>query len=110
MNWYQTSSGLSGPYIQMSVTGAWETGSTAAQPFDAILRGLDGSQTQTYTQLSLKLLDVDGNGTVDALTDGLILLRYLFGLRGPSLTAGAIGVGATRDEAQIEAYIQTIMY
>ena len=42
------------------------------------------------------LLDVDGNGKVEAVTDGLMLIRYLFGLRGPSLIAGAIGTGATR--------------
>jgi hypothetical protein len=54
-------------------------------------------------------LDVDGNGQSDALTDGLMLIRYLFGLRGTSLTAGAIGGGATRTAAQIETYIQSLM-
>jgi len=53
--------------------------------------------------------DVDGNTQVDALTDGLILLRYMFGLRAPALTAGAIGSGAARDAAAIEAYIQSVM-
>ena len=28
------------------------------------------------------VLDIDGNGAVDALTDGLLVLRYLFGLTG----------------------------
>ena len=41
-------------------------------------------------------LDVDGNGTRDALTDGLLLLRALFGLTGTSVTTGAIGASATR--------------
>ena len=36
------------------------------------------------------LADIDGNGEVDALTDGLMLLRYLFNLRGDSLIAGAV--------------------
>ena len=54
-------------------------------------------------------LDVDGNTQVDALSDGLILLRYLFGLRGAALTAGAMTSGATRTTAQIEAYIQTLL-
>lgn len=36
-------------------------------------------------------LDIDGNGRVDAATDGLLLLRALLGFSGPSLTAGAIG-------------------
>ena len=42
-------------------------------------------------------LDVDRDGSVDALTDGLMILRYLFGLRGAPLTAGAPGSGATRN-------------
>ena len=56
------------------------------------------------------LLDVDANGQADALTDGLMIIRYLFGLRGNSLIAGAIGLGATRTTAaQIEPYIQSLM-
>ena len=35
--------------------------------------------------------DVDGNGAVDALTDGLLILRALFGLTGTSVTNGALG-------------------
>ncbi len=41
-------------------------------------------------------LDVDGNGAQDALTDGLILMRALFGLTGAAVTNGAIGSGSTR--------------
>jgi hypothetical protein len=51
-------------------------------------------------------LDVDGNGQADALTDGVLIVRYLFGLRGASLVGGALGPGATRTSAtQIESYI-----
>ncbi len=32
--------------------------------------------------------DIDNSGQVDALTDGLLLLRYLFGLRGDSSNLG----------------------
>ncbi|MEO8137661.1 MAG: hypothetical protein ABI831_27225, partial [Betaproteobacteria bacterium] len=42
------------------------------------------------------LLDIDGDGNTDALTDGLLIIRYLFGLRGNSLIAGAVGPGASR--------------
>ena len=50
--------------------------------------------------------DIDGNGSVDALTDGLLLLRYLFGLSGDSLTAGVVGTGATlTDSSDLEAYM-----
>ena len=55
-------------------------------------------------------IDIDGNGRADALTDGLMILRYLFGVRGPSLIGGAIGPGATRTTAaQIEQYIQSLL-
>src|SRR5438067_11333545 len=41
-------------------------------------------------------LDVDGNGSIDALTDGLLLIRAMFGLTGTAVTNGAIGPGAPR--------------
>ena len=41
------------------------------------------------------LVDIDGNERVDALTDGLIILRYLFGLRGDVLINGVIASDAT---------------
>jgi hypothetical protein len=54
--------------------------------------------------------DIDGSDNVDALTDGLILLRYLFGLRGDSLINAAVANGASRSSvADIEAYIQSKM-
>lgn len=56
------------------------------------------------------VFDVDGNGRVDPSSDGLMLIRYLFGLRGPSPISGAIGAGATRATSQdIENYIQSLM-
>lgn len=54
-------------------------------------------------------MDVDGNGVVDALTDGLMLLRWQFGLRGAGLITGAVGLAATRSTApMIEAYLTTL--
>ena len=54
--------------------------------------------------------DIDGNGNVDALTDGLMLLRYLFGLRGESLISGAIGGNSSRtSHDNIEIYINNLM-
>ena len=52
-------------------------------------------------------LDVDGDTQVLAQTDGLIVLRYLLGLRGAALTAGITGVGP-RPVGQIETYIQSL--
>ena len=37
-------------------------------------------------------LDIDGNGTREAATDGVLLLRTLFGLTGSAVTNGALGV------------------
>ena len=52
------------------------------------------------------LFDLDGNRSNDALTDGLLLLRYLFGLSGDSLIQDALGPGATRNNyAEIKAHI-----
>ena len=55
-------------------------------------------------------LDIDGNGQVDALTDGLLISRYLLNIRGPALIAGAIGVGATRTTfMHIENYVAGLL-
>ena len=57
------------------------------------------------------IADIDGNGEVDALTDALILLRYLFELRGDNLIAGAVAQNATRVSiSDIEQYIVDHMY
>ena len=54
--------------------------------------------------------DIDGNGTQDALTDGLLILRYSFGLTGDSLISGVVAADATRKTAEeIEAYLETLM-
>jgi hypothetical protein len=54
-------------------------------------------------------LDIDGNMSFSALTDGLLLVRYLFGLGGTSLTSGVVGAGCTRcDAAAIVPYMQTL--
>ena len=51
--------------------------------------------------------DIDGNGTVDALTDGLLLLRYLFDLTGDALIDSAVAENAVRTTAeQIISFIE----
>jgi lysyl endopeptidase len=56
-----------------------------------------------------KAFDIDGNGTVDAATDGVIIMRYMLGLRGDALIAGVLGSGATRNTAKlITDYLQTL--
>jgi hypothetical protein len=52
------------------------------------------------------VLDIDGNGDTEALSDGLLALRYLFGFQGTALTTGAVGAGCTRcDAGSIEPYL-----
>jgi PKD repeat protein len=40
-------------------------------------------------------IDIDLNGSVSPSTDGILILRYMFGLTGASLINGALGNGAT---------------
>lgn len=57
---------------------------------------------------SSTMLDVDGNGEIDALTDGLLILRYLFEITGDALISGALGAGATRTTTdEIEAFLSS---
>ena len=52
------------------------------------------------------LLDIDGNSRIDPLSDGLLILRYLFGIRGTTLINGVIATDATRTTAsEIESYL-----
>lgn len=57
----------------------------------------------------LATLDIDGSSTAtkyDALTDGVLAIRYMFGLTGAPLTAGALGsTPTTRDAAAIKTYL-----
>jgi hypothetical protein len=89
--------------------------------------GLDGSALVTGTIASnavytesvdiesrIKILgdlaDIDGNGEIDALTDGLLTLRYLFGLQGDTLINGVVAGDATRKTAEeIEAHLASLM-
>jgi hypothetical protein len=53
------------------------------------------------------VLDVDADGAVGALTDGLLVLRFLFGFSGAQLTAGALGSSCERCDAEaIESYLE----
>jgi hypothetical protein len=59
--------------------------------------------TQTPT---VEPVDADGSGSTDALTDGLLILRYLFGFTGSSLTTGALDPACVRCTApEIESFL-----
>ena len=46
--------------------------------------------------------DIDNDGNTDALTDGLLLLRFSFGLTGDSLTSGTISAGSNLSPSEVE--------
>ena len=89
--------GLTGPALVNNALGATAT-------------RRDPAAIKTYLDGFGLVADIDGDGTVDPSTDGLLVLRYLFGLRGASLIAGAVGAQATRKSAEaIEQYIETLL-
>ena len=66
-----------------------------------------GLTEETGPGLEVGGFDIDGDGESKPLSDGLLLIRYLFGFSGTSLISGAIGSGAERDTAEeVEAYIK----
>jgi predicted Zn-dependent protease with MMP-like domain len=70
----------------------------------------DSVDIQSRIETLGDLADIDGNGDIDALTDGLLTLRYLFGLQGDTLINGVVAVDATRVTAEeIEAHLETLM-
>ncbi len=114
----------------------WHSGSALAQMDDTTVPGLFGYQggnvvnpgntlcnvTASGAQISFGFnncsgsstpagpLDVDGDGEYDALTDGLLVIRYLFGFRGNTLIADAVdAVNCSRcTAADIETYLATM--
>jgi hypothetical protein len=67
-------------------------------------------QIDGYLDAILAALDLDLNADPDALTDGLLALRYLFGFRGGTLIANAIGPSAQRDTAmEVEDYVELLV-
>ena len=55
-------------------------------------------------------LDIDGNGEQDALSDGLLITRYLFGLTGNALTTNAVASNCTRcSNVEIEDYLDDLL-
>ncbi len=68
-----------------------------------------GTQQDVYAY-KRSTLDADGNGGKDdALTDGLLFMRYMFGLRGDALISGAVDTSCTRcTSAQIESYVKQV--
>ena len=81
------------------------TGTAATQGAIGALPGRAGA-ANIATHLILQRIDIDGDSSVDAATDGLLLLRALLGLNGTAVTNGAVSPCATRTTwAQIRAHL-----
>jgi hypothetical protein len=67
---------------------------------------MTSSEVEQNIKNTLAIADIDNDGKVDALTDGLMLLRYLFGVRGQDLIEQVISFSANRkNSTDIENYI-----
>ncbi|HOA99991.1 MAG TPA: Ig-like domain repeat protein [Casimicrobium huifangae] len=69
-----------------------------------------GSVNASFAATTLSgSLDIDQDGSFDAATDAVLVLRYLFGFRGDALTTGAVGANAQRADANaIVAYLDRL--
>jgi len=82
------------------------TGEALVNNAVAINSPLGSSEIEQSIIETLSIADIDNNGQVDALTDGLLLLRYLFGLTGEALISNSVALDAARaTHADIEQYI-----
>ena len=66
-------------------------------------------EIQNRIKLLGDTLDVDNDSNIDALTDGLIILRYLFGLRDDVLITGVLSPNAIRTSpTEIQNYLEVL--
>ena len=77
------------------ITGQSMIDGTLAPDSDMSLEDVELSMQKT-----MSIADIDDNGEVGALTDGLIVLRYLFDITDSKLTEGAISPDASREAHQ----------
>jgi hypothetical protein len=71
---------------------------------------MTSDEVQVAVEKALVIADVDGDGNVDALTDGLIVLRYMFGLTGETLMDGVVSANATRASSEsVQEHIELYM-
>jgi hypothetical protein len=76
---------------------------------DGLLDSLDSFPLDS-TNTPTNMMDIDGNGQVDGLTDAMLVLRYVFGFSGESLIDGVVADNATRTSAaEIEAHLESLM-
>ena len=85
---------------------------------NALIQGAvgDGATVDLAEEISAQLeaiepaLDIDDDGSVGALSDGLLIIRHRFGFTGSALVSGALGTNANRtDPDEISAYIESLV-
>jgi len=54
-------------------------------------------------------LDIDGDSKIDPLTDGVLLIRYLLGVRGSPLIVGVVAPGSPRTLEDIEGHLSLLV-
>ena len=90
--------GLTGTALTANATGG-----TASRTDPTLIKNhLDG--------IRLSALDVDGDNTIDALTDGLLIVRYMLNIRGAPLVAGAVNpAGSRKTFIAVEGHLGPLM-
>ena len=80
---------------------------------DAVTAGAtvpNANARKTWQQIApyvhLAALDLDGSGDTSAATDGVLLLRVMFGLTGSAVTQGVVAAGG-RSWNDIRTYLNT---
>lgn len=88
-------------------SGAALTGGAVAEDADPAL----DEATEIAAAITCRglLLDADGSGELDALGDGMLILRRLLGIGGDALVSHALSAAATRDAAGIAAYVDSLL-
>ena len=76
---------------------------------EAVSQDATRSGIGEYILANLQDLDIDGDGVSRPLTDGLLVIRFLFGFEGQALIQGAVSEGAARETSQsVTDFLQQI--
>ena len=86
---------------------SWSDAGARAHSFT--VPGTNATLTANFTAGGfVPSLDIDNDGNFDAATDGVLLIRYLFGLRDAALTSNSVGANAERNAVAAAAYIAAL--
>ena len=89
--WLSVTAGLGVPDGGVTPVSFTDSSTAAGYALDA---------TPVEVTIQSGSLDMDDNGEADALSDGIVMLRYLFGFTGGPLVAGALAPDAQRTDPE----------